>query len=179
MRGASRNHRFILTLVGLFAFATLAVGCGGGDDSTTTSGPRQSAQDRVLEFGLEATSAQAKQAEATLRGYLSARVAGEWKKACTYLAKPIRRLFAQIGSKAAESNGVKSKGCAGFVERSTRKLPASERASLARVDVTSVRVEDDQGFVIYKNSGGTEYSMSLRLEGGRWKLLGVTGAQLS
>jgi len=178
VHGAPGNRRFTLTLAGLFALAALAVGCGA-DDSTTTSAPRQSAQDRVREFGLEATSSQAKQAEATLKGYMGARVAGEWKKACGYLAKPIRRLFGRIGSKAREANEVKNKGCAGFVEQSTRKLPASERASLAKVDVTSVRVEDDQGFILYKDSGGTEFSMSLRLEGGTWKLLGISGAQLS
>jgi hypothetical protein len=177
---APANRRLSLALAGLFALAALATGCGGGDSSTTAAAPAagQSAEDRVREFGLEASGAQTKQAEAVLHGYMDARVAGEWKKACSYLAKPIRDLFDRIGRKAKES-GAAGKGCAGFVEESTRKLTPSQRADLARVEVTSVRVEDDRGYILYTETSGDESSMSLRREGGEWKLLGIGGTSLS
>jgi len=175
-----------VTVAALFTFAALAAGCGGGDESTTTAtAPSQSREDRVREFGLEATSSQAKQAEAAVLGYMDARVAGEWKKACTYIAKSVRDLFDRIGKKARESkesgNGSQaaSKGCAGFVEEATRKLTPAERDNLAKIDVTSVRVEDDGGFILYKVPGGDEFSMSLKREGGEWKLVGTTGTPLN
>jgi hypothetical protein len=183
LRRTLASPRLAAVLAGLFALAAVAAGCGGGDDSTTTAGtPGQSAADRVREFGLEATSSQAKQAEAALDGYMNARVAGEWNKACSYLAKPIRKLFDRIGKKSKASgqgSQVTGKGCAGFVEESTRKLTPSERADLAKIDVTSVRVEDDRGYIIYKETGGDEASMSLSQEGGEWKLMGIAGTPLS
>jgi hypothetical protein len=176
-----RNTRVSVVLAAFGVLALLGSGCGGGGERSSTTAPgsaaaAQAAQDRIRQFGLEATGSQAKQAEATLHGYMDARVAGEWKEACTYLAKPIRRLFDRLGSKSKQVNG---KGCAGFVETSTRKLTPSERAGLAKVDVTSVRVEGEQGYILYRDPSGAEYSMSLRREAGTWKLLGIGGTSLS
>lgn len=166
----------------MIALAALATGCGGGGEgsTTTTTGPTpaQRAQERIRHFGLEATGAEAKQARSALQGYLDARVAGEWSKACSYLAKPIRTLFGRFDSKSQESQETKTKGCAGFVERSTRKLSPSERADLAKIKVTSVRVEDEQGYVLYKDAAGVERATSMKIEGGKWKVAGVTGTPL-
>ncbi len=179
-RSACRNRRSAFSFAALAVLAAVVVGCGGGgDNSTATTAGTEAAQrahETIRKFGLEATAAEAKQAKAAMLGYQNARVAGEWSKACSYLAKPIRRLFGRIGSKTQEGD---SKGCAGFVETSTRKLSPSERSDLAKVQVISVRVEDDQGYVLYKDVKGDEFANSMKIEGGKWKIGGITGTPLS
>ncbi len=189
VRSACRNRRFALTLPVLVVLAALAAGCGGGGDKNSTANSANSTQvreealqkhrDELQHFGLEATGSEAKQAEAALHGYLDARANEEWSKACSYQSQAIRNLFARFG-KSGQANGqTKGKGCAGFMETATRKLSASERADLGKVHIYSVRVEEDQGYILYRDASGAEYAMSMKLEGKKWKLVGDRGTPLS
>lgn len=162
-------------------------GCGGGDDDSTVStrSPEereealQAQRERIEGFGLEATGSEAKLAESTLTGYLTARANGEWKKACSYEVKSLRQLFGRMTQAQKGEDKPKSKGCPGYMEMATRKLTAAERENLAEVKVKSVRVEDGQGYILYTNSTGDEYAMSIKREGGQWKVTGDLGTALT
>ncbi len=180
--GTHRDGRPAPGLAALVALALLATGCGGGGagetssssdsaGSTTTSGSASTAA-RIKEFGTEASGSEAKQPEAAAIGYLDARAAEEWSRACSFLATPIRRL---LGHLTAKSQRVAGKGCAAFVETSTKKLSPSERAALAKSTPESVRLEGDRGYVLYRDGNGTERAVSVKREGGRWKVVDVAG----
>lgn len=165
-------------LVPTLVVAVIVAGCGGDDGSTATEGSGsspQSRQDEIREFGSEASSPEAQQAEVALKGYLDARAVGEWKKACSYLARNVRRGLGQL---AAKSKQVQGKDCAGLIEASTKSLSSSERADLGQVDVNAVRVEGEQGFVLYKDAADAEYAMPMKSERGQWKVAGVGGLPL-
>jgi hypothetical protein len=183
-------------LCGFFAVALVVAlfvaGCGCGDSSdttgaTVTSGEAQAEKggtalsDRAAadagsekmlrkaeEFGSEATGSDAEQVEAALLGYLGAQANGEWAAACSYLTEALRRAYAHFAHVAGAH-----RGCPGFMAPFTRRLPPAERASLADVEVRSVRLKDRDGYVIYVDGSGTTISKPVEREGGEWKLSSV------
>ncbi len=174
--GPKRLVAAIAVLLALLAPA--ATGCGGGGDgeggsgSTGAAGSGSSAEG----FGSEASGAQAKQVEAALHDYLDARAAGEWKQACSYLTKGIRKVFGRL---AAGSKQAKGSSCADFLASSNENVSSSQRARQAKVDVESVRVKGDQGYILYEESGGSRYAMPVAEEAGGWKLAAGSGTPLS
>lgn len=168
----------------LAGLALLLAGCGGGGKSSSgsTGGGNGngslagSAAAQIKEFGSGAGRSETEQAEAALLGYLTARAAGEWSQACSYLAKSVRSLLGHI---AVKSKRVKGKGCRGFIETSTEKLSPSERTDLTKVDVSSLRVEGERGYLLYKDAAGAEQATSMRSEGGRWKITSLLALPLS
>lgn len=144
----------------------VAAGCGDDDGEKTDT----SAVARIEEFGSAASDAERREIEAALNRYLGARAAGEWKKACSYIAQPIRRLIGRAGAN--------DEGCAGTVERATKRLPASERVELAKPDVELVRVKGDSGYAIY-TSGGARYAMPTIAERARWYVVAVSAQPLT
>jgi hypothetical protein len=86
--------------------------------------------------------------------------------------QPVRNLLEQL---AANSRQGKGRGCEGFMEASAGKMSQSERADLAKVDVLSLRVEGQKGYLLYKDSAGTERAMSVQREGGDWKVASLVG----
>ena len=171
-----------LTLLALGAFAALALSaCGGG--SSTTAGTSKSGNATanagklhraITRFGHQATAAQARPAETALLGYLSARAASEWSRACSYLTQPIRHLLGKI---AARPKQVQGEGCAGYLQTAAAKLSSAQRADLAKADVTSVRIEASRGYVLYKSAGARQ-ATALRREAGRWKLAATSATEL-
>ena len=163
----------------LLALALVPVGlvaCGGGDSTASNEGKdsAQRGQDALRQFGSPATAAQSRQAEATVRGFLGARAAGKWQRACSYIAQATRRLDARL---AARSEQVPGSSCASWIENSAGQVPASDLAALAEIDVDSVRVDGDNGYVFYVDPD-EERVVSIRSEGGDWKLTSLIGAPL-
>jgi hypothetical protein len=161
-----RQARPALVLVALVAVALLVVGCGGSDDGSTsgdaTAGPESAtAVAKAEEFGSEASGSQAEGAEAALLGYLEARAGEEWDRACSYLAKDLREVYGKI---------TRGEGCAVFVAKTTEGLSPDQRAELPDVDVESVRVEGDSGYVIYTDAAGAQQARPIEEEGDEWKL---------
>jgi len=161
-----------VALIALAALALLVAGCGGGDDgsgsgeSTAANGAIDelggaAAVAKAEEFGSEASDPEARSAEAALLGYYEAKAEGEWSKACSYLAQDLRQLYGRF---------YKEKGCAAFVEKTTERLSADERAALTELEVESVRVEGDSGYVVYTNAEGSRQAKPIEEEGGAWKL---------
>lgn len=156
-------------LTALLVLALLVAGCGGSDssggDSTATGGAagelgEAAAVAKAEEFGSEASGAEAKGPEAALQGYFDARANGEWSKACSYVAKDLRKLYGRLSKEA----------CAAFVEKTAERLPAGERATLAEVEVESVRLEGESAYVIYADANGSQRAKPVEREGGAWKV---------
>ncbi|HEU4907023.1 MAG TPA: hypothetical protein VFT19_13040 [Solirubrobacterales bacterium] len=169
--GAPTAALLVLALVSLALSA-----CGGGSSSTESSGstsngdgvaagsPVAKLHRAIRQFGSEASGAKAPQAEAALTGYFGALAAADWGKACSYLTKPVRTLRAR-----AAARQMKGESCTAGLRVAAKRLSRSERDALAEADISSVRIEGDRGFVIYRDRDA-ERAMPLRAEGGSWKL---------
>jgi hypothetical protein len=166
-----RQRGFAGALAALLVLALLVAGCGGGGDSGSTGAESTApgatgelgeagAVGKAEEFGSEASGAEAKGPEAALQGYFDARANGEWSKACSYLAKNVQQVYRQLSKE----------GCAAFLQKMTGRLSKEERAALAEVEVESVRLEGDGGYVIYTDAEGSQRAKPVEREGGAWKL---------
>lgn len=160
----------------MLVFALLAAGCGGGEDSGSDASESTAANGagelggaasvtKAEEFGSPVSGAQAQGPEAALQGYFDARAEGDGAKACSYMSEQLRAFYDRI---------YKEGGCAGFVEKSAERLSANERAAQAEVKVESVRLEGDEGFVVYTDAEGSQQAKPVEREGGAWKV----GSQL-
>jgi hypothetical protein len=129
----------------------------------------------VQEFGAEASHSELEEAGAALHGFLDARVAGEWSKACTYLTKPTIESFEQLASR---SKG-KSHSCGAIMGALTEGLPKSNLEEAAQAEVGALRVEGDRGFLLYHGARNTDYAISMAKEGGAWKVGALAGTPLS
>jgi len=163
-----RGFAGALALLLVLALALLAAGCGGDSGSVDSTAPGGGGElggatsvAEAEEFGAEASGAQAQGPEAALRGYLDARAKGDGETACSYMSEELRELYARL---------YKQGGCAEFVERSTGRLSANERAALPEVEVETVRVEGDDGFVIYADAEGSQQAKPVEREGRAWKV---------
>jgi hypothetical protein len=136
------------------------------DDSNGGDGTPPAVLKEAKDFGSEASGSEADEAEAALIGYLEARAGGEWSRACSYLAKELRKLDARFARSVAGG----ADGCPGFVATTTERLSPGERSGLAEVDIQSVRLEGRHGYIVYISSSGTEIAKPILEEGGRWKL---------
>jgi len=139
---------------------------GGGSAQFRSPGGDNSVQS----FGEEADDADREEAAEVVRGYLEARAGGDWAKACSYLSAPMLKTLQAFASR---SENLKGKGCSAILAAFLGKLPAAARAELTAVDVGSLRVEGDQGFVLYHGAEKTDYFMPLLDEGGAWKIAGL------
>jgi len=161
--------------VALLAVVLLIAGCGGDGDSGTSGGGSTSSgageigeaaqRAKAEDFGSEASKSQAKPVEAALLGYLDARANGDWEKACSYLAKDLRQLYNRIGSKSQTAMS-----CPDFVAGTTERLSQQERTELAEIEVESVRLDGNSGYVIYTDAAGAERTKPVSEEGGSWKV---------
>lgn len=160
-------HSIWKKAVGLAVILALAgVGCGGDDGDSADSGDATS---RIESFGTEAKGAEAKQAEAALSGYLDARAAEQWDKACSYLVKPTRRQFKQI---AIQSEKIEGESCAAGLAALSTDVSAAERAALADAEAESVRVDGSEGYVLYVDDEGARFAIRAEREEGEWRFSG-------
>lgn len=171
MRPGVRLH--VLTV--LLVLALLATGCGGDDENTTATGDgagtAQTGSAAPREFGAQAGGSAARQARATLRGYLDARAKEEWARACSYATKDVRRLYGQFARRADEIQG---HTCAAFLRAAANRSASSEQVDLASLRIGEVRVAGGKGFVLYAEPG-KKLAMPISTEGDIWKLAGLEG----
>lgn len=121
----------------------------------------------IRHFGHEASASQAEPIEAAFHAYLGAFAAGEWSKACSHLTATAQRRKANN----AKLLGAKSSSCAANLQASAEVLTSYQRASLAKAEASSVRVQDDSAYVLYE-AGGAEAAILARREAGEWKVGG-------
>lgn len=144
---------------------------GGGSAQFRTKGGDNSIQ----EFGDESDESELQEAAEVVHGFYVSRVAEEWDKACSYLAKSNIEQLEQLAAQSPQSKGA---DCATVLKAFTRPLPAAVQREITTVDAGSLRHEGEQGFLIYYGAGHVKYAMPLRDEGGTWKVAALSGTTL-
>ncbi|HEX2096368.1 MAG TPA: hypothetical protein VHF50_03255 [Solirubrobacterales bacterium] len=145
---------------------------GGGSEEFVTPGGDNSVQ----EFGSEAAEADVEDAAAVLHAFLEARAAGNWAKACKQLAADVLESFQQFTERSPQLRG---KECPEVLGGLSGPGTKEARREAAIADVGALRVEGDQGFVLYHGAQDTPYAIPMRLEDGRWKVAALAGVPLS
>lgn len=170
----------------------LAVGCGGGDSSSSiptaleearerlrearekgevpgntgpAAGVAASAAARIEEFGSEAKGAERQAMIDAYRNYLRALAAKDYSAACDDLAEPVRKLFSRFSSAAHGGSGG---GCVDAMKQVAENT-RTEAGKKADGTVEKVRVEDDSGYVIFHAPGADLYQMRVARDAGEWK----------
>ncbi|HEX5762855.1 MAG TPA: hypothetical protein VFY04_07025 [Solirubrobacterales bacterium] len=145
---------------------------GGGAKQFQVKGGDNSVQ----EFGAEVEGSEFDRASAALHDFLDARAEREWAAACEYLGSGIAKSLEELASQATKGEDA---SCATGLEQMTNPAAAKElRQEAAQVDVGSVRVEDDRGFVLYRVDK-TVYAIPIEIEGGDFKVTGLAGLPLN
>lgn len=174
---AGRAGGWLLAL----ALAVLCLAsCGGGEEGQGTSGAstqsgssHETAEESVESFGEEASGQERERIIAAQRGYLEALGAHDYAAACAKLSAQARESIASLAAKRAKP---------GDCGRILPGLFAPTAAAIARQqadgDVTRVRIEGDQGFVIFHAPGAKLYIFTLEREGAQWKGTAITASIL-
>ena len=145
---------------------------GGGTAQFRVPGGDNSVQG----FGSEAEDAELEEAAAALHGFLDARAAVDWATVCEHVASSVLKSLERL---AAQSPEAKGKDCAELMAGLSAGVPASVRAEAAIADVGALRVEGEQGFLLYHGAQNTIFTMSMAREEGRWKVASLAGVPLS
>ena len=145
---------------------------GGGAAQYRTAGGDNSIQ----EFGEESEEGELEEAAIALHDYLVARAEEDWPAACAHLARTVTD---QLDMLASQSGNLKGKGCAGILEVLTPPLPPAVRRESTVVDAGSLRLEDEQAFLIYRGAKDAEYAIVMADEDGAWKVGALTATPLS
>lgn len=134
---------------------------GGGSEQFRVRGGDNSIQT----WGEESDEAQLEAAAEAVHGFFVARANEEWAAACEYLGEP---LLEQLREYTPQQQ---APDCAALLKTLTQHpLPASVRREPTIVDAGSLRIGEDNSFLIYRGVGGTVYAMPLVEEDGEWKL---------
>lgn len=146
---------------------------GGGAEQFKVKGGDNSVQ----EFGEEADAKEFDAAAVALHNFLDARAEGNWAAACQYMSKGVVESFEKV---TAQAKGVGDTSCGGILEKLTNPAAAQlMKEEAAKANVGSLRIEDEQAFVIYTGIDGTVLAMPMANENGEWKVASLAGTPLS
>ncbi|HEX5983976.1 MAG TPA: hypothetical protein VFY69_07205 [Solirubrobacterales bacterium] len=137
---------------------------------------RKGGDNSIQEFGAEGEASQLAGAAAVLHAYLDARAAGRWEDACSYLAAEVIAAIEQFSSAYGEERQIE--GCPDTLRALTSGAGAAGLRAAANVDVGSLRVQGERGFLLYHGAQDLDYSMPVALEAGEWKLAAPEGTPL-
>lgn len=175
------------TLALALLIAALAVGgCGDGGEETTpasqdatTTAPDRAEEDSrggeksIEEFGEEAAGADRGSILGTFDGYLEAVAEEDAAAACSYLSATVQRSLKQLVARGKENLE-----CAQILPRLLAPTAATVAREQARGEVTRVRVEGDQAFVVFRAPGAKLYVLGLVDEDGEWKATTIAASVL-
>jgi len=122
----------------------------------------------IQEFGQEGGSSEFARAAAVLHAYLDARASRDWETACSYLSAEVIAGFEQFA--AAYAGDKQIEGCPDVLEGFSAAAGPSSLRDAAKVDVGSLRLEGERGFLLYHGAGGDDFAFPVTQEGGEWKL---------
>ena len=126
----------------------------------------------AADFGEEAEGADRAGADRAVQEFLRAWADGDWAGACSLLATSTKQdleLFA--------GQYVKSQDCTEQLKALGSKLPPKLLPQAEPIEVTDVRLEDDNGFVIYSDANGTEFAFPVVQEDSAWKVAAIVGTK--
>jgi hypothetical protein len=141
---------------------------GGGSAPFLTKGGDNSIQ----QFGEEGGESELTAAAEVLYAFLVARADEDWARTCSYLTKGEVQ---QLEKLASQSPQLKDKGCPAVVAAlAAEPLPTATKRELTEVDAASLRIEGDEGFLIYNGPNDTGYFIRMEDESGAWKVGGLS-----
>jgi hypothetical protein len=174
-----------LAIAAAAALATAAVGCGGSSGDTSASGESAEADEGassfivkgkknpIAAFGKEATSAEREAASKVLEENLEAREKGKWSVQCATLSKSVVAGIEERGSFI----GIKG-GCGKDLEAEAEPVPESVRANTMTGPVDVLRTKGARAYALYHGTGGKNYAMEMKKEGGEWKVASLNTVNL-
>jgi hypothetical protein len=130
----------------------------GGDNSIQRSGSEASAAARAA-------------ASAALHAFLTARAAGDWRRACAQLSAPILAQLAQLARRPGST-------CPHLLAGLSAAVPPPARRRLAAARVGAFRVSADRGFLLFHTAAGAAYFAPMVREDGRWLLAALAPSPL-
>ncbi len=148
---------------------------GKQSDGEQSGGGEGSAEDGAggaADFGEDAEGADRAGAGRAVQEFLRAWADGDWAGACSLLATSTKQdleLFA--------GQYVKSQDCTEQLKALGSKLPPKLLPQAGPIEVTDVRLEDDNGFVIYSDANGTEFAFPVLQEDSAWKVAAIVGTK--
>ena len=131
----------------------------------------------IQEFGVEAPSDDRVQASRVFQAYLNARLDGDYALACSYLSESMKRQLASFGGQAHRAGG-RAPDCAQVMRAFTQGVPKEALRNAAQINVLSMRVEDEQAFLLYRDGEDLPSSIPMNEEGGAWKVAAIAGSAL-
>jgi hypothetical protein len=161
-----------------FAFLIALPGCGGGSDTSSSTGAvrapdSNSGEKSIEQFGEESAGGNRAVILAAFHGYFEAVAVGDYAAACAQLAASVKRSLAQI-----VGHGSDKLSCTATLP----KLLAPSATASARQQgdgkVSKVRVEGGKAFVVYHAPGAKLYQLYMLREEGGWKATTLSGSIL-
>jgi len=143
---------------------------GGGSGQFRVKGGDNSIQD----FGDEGSESELEEAAKALHDFYAARAREEWGRACANLSQTVAGQLEQLAERAKQGQT----SCPAALDAITPSLGAKVTRETTAVDAGSLRREDDRGFLIYRDGGGTVYAINMADEDG-WRVGALAGVPLS
>ena len=131
----------------------------------------------IQEYGVEAPSDDRVQASRIFQAYLNARLDGNWALACSYLSESMKAQLAQFGGQAQREGG-RAPDCTQVMRAFTQGVPKEALRNAAQINVLSMRVENDQAFLLYRDGDDLPSSVPMNEEGDAWKVSAIAGSAL-
>ena len=156
--------------------AIILIGCGEASqsDESTVGGSGGSPEDALVQefllpgevaFGREAAASERKQASLVVEDWMQARSEEDWAEVCANLHPGAARYIARDASLVTG----KTKSCAAahdyFGEEGLGDL-----TNIMRSPVGSLRIAEGQGDAYFHGPGGTDFSVGMRSDNGKWKV---------
>lgn len=191
-----------LALALLVAALAVGAGCGGDDDGGTTQGAattttegspsagqgdggeqgqgggdaaeedHRGGEKSIEEFGDEADESDREAILGTFEEYLTAVAAKDAATACSHLSAAVQESLQQLVATD------KKVSCAQILPELLAPTAAAISREQANGEVTRVRIEGDQAFVVFRAPGAKLYMLGLVDEGGEWKTTTVAASVL-
>lgn len=127
----------------------------------------------IQESGSEGSGSELNQAAVALHGYLDARAAGEWGRACSFVTAGLITSMSQL----AAGEGGKAT-CAKLLASLSSSAPPATLREAAVADVGALRVDGDFAFLLFHGAGGTDYFMPMARVSGVWKVAAISASAL-
>lgn len=126
----------------------------------------------IEEFGAEADRSELRAAAAALHGYLDARAAAAWGRACSHLSASYRHTLDQLATRSGKTS------CAATLKALSAGAPRSALAEAAVADVRALRSGAARGFLLYYGAHHSPYGIPVVREGGAWRVGALDGVRL-
>jgi hypothetical protein len=173
------EQRIMGAVVAAAITAFTVAGCGGSESTSPLTGPGPQikvtrANEKIVDFGSEASAPDREAAAKVLRVNLEAREAADFSTQCSTLG--LVTLEEVVGSRKQSP----LRKCPAALEKLAEPLAGSaksRRNTLGQAGVT-MRIKGKDGYVLYHGTDGKDYAMPMTDEDGQWKVDGLVAIEV-